>query len=73
MLYYVKYNHILQHYHNIFVLSFEFIQLVQLPAEINVVTVLESFVKTFMMEFWSPNYDRAHFCHNAPKIAIDRM
>ncbi|XP_053399420.1 male-specific lethal 3 homolog isoform X2 [Mercenaria mercenaria] len=46
---------------------------VRLPAEINVVTVLESFVKSFMMDFWSTNYDRSNLCHNPPKIAIERI
>ncbi|WAQ99943.1 MS3L1-like protein [Mya arenaria] len=46
---------------------------VRLPAEVNVVTVLESFVKTFMMDFWSPDYDRTHLCHQPPKIAIERI
>lgn len=48
-------------------------KLVRLPAEVNVVTVLESFVKTFMMDFWSPNYDRSSLCHTSPKIAIERI
>ncbi|XP_060604669.1 male-specific lethal 3 homolog isoform X2 [Ruditapes philippinarum] len=48
-------------------------KVVKLPADINVVTVLESFVKTFMMDFWSTNYDRSYLCHNPPKIAIDRI
>lgn len=46
---------------------------VKLPAEINVVTVLESFVKSFMMDFWSPDFDRSYLCHNPPKISIERI
>lgn len=46
---------------------------VRLPAEVNVVTVLESFVKSLMMDFWSPSYDRSILCHNPPKISIDRI
>lgn len=48
-------------------------KLVKLPADVNVVTILESFVKTLMMDFWSPNFDRSYICHNPPKIAIERI
>ncbi|KAL4230030.1 Male-specific lethal 3 [Mactra antiquata] len=45
----------------------------KLPAEMNVVQVLEGFVKSFMMDFWGHNFDRSVFCQDAPKIAMERI
>ncbi|KAK3599519.1 hypothetical protein CHS0354_006648 [Potamilus streckersoni] len=48
-------------------------QLLKLPASPNVVTVLESFVKKFTVDFWSPSFDRWGFCHTDPKIKLDKV
>ncbi|KAL3878919.1 hypothetical protein ACJMK2_031245 [Sinanodonta woodiana] len=48
-------------------------QLLRLPASPNVVTVLESFVKKFTVDFWSPSFDRWGFCHTDPKIKLDKV
>lgn len=48
-------------------------QLIMLPSDVSAITVLESFVKTFTLDFWSSSFDRTHFCSTAPKIALDRV